>query len=376
MPSGYQSGYWKVVEEAESVSSFQTDDDSTRFQDASGNIQPTKRLFKNRFEIIRRLGRGGFSTTYLAQDITAERPFPCVIKHLKKRVKTGQPKTILELERMNRRFQREARMMARLGRNNQLPCLLDHFVDDDQFYLVQEHVPGPTLNQELKRSGPKSEAEVKVFLREMIPVIRYVHRQRLLHLDIKPSNIIRRDSDKKLVLIDFGAVRRYPPDGLVNQDSERCVGTIGFSPMEQLLGEPTYASDIYALGVTCLYLLTATSPLDFATAPKGQNLRWQESIQLSPHFTSMLEKMLSPDLSRRFQNIEELDRAMKLETHYADLKDCMTTEPLKDNTFKGPKACSIGVAKNAQEHSYAERQAASIRRWQQRRRQFKAFVPK
>lgn len=370
-------------------------DESTRFQDSAGNLKATKRLFKDRFEIMRRLGRGGFSTTYLAQDITTVHPLPCVIKHLKKKVKASAPKTVLELERINRRFHREARMMARLGRNDQLPRLLDHFTDNDQFYIVQEHIPGPTLSQELKRNGPKSEAEVKQFLHEMIPVIRYIHRQRLLHLDIKPSNIIRRDSDQTLVLIDFGAVRRYPEETTGETTEETttenrsttnppsyqrgaggAVGTIGFSPIEQLAGKPTYASDIYALGVTCLYLLTATSPLDFATSPRGQHLRWQESIRLSDHFTGILEKMLAPNAANRFQDIEALDRAMKLEGHYENLKTCMTTEPLTDKVFKGPTACSLDNRISAKALSNTERQAASIRRWQQRRRQFKTFVPK
>lgn len=349
-------------------------EESTCLQDDAGNLQPTKHSFKNKFEIIRKLGQGGFSTTYFAYDNSTAHALPCVIKHLKQRVKAHhQLNTNLQLERTNRRFQREARMMARLGRHAQLPRIIDHFSDNNQFYIVQEHIPGRTLSQEIRQDGLKSEQQAKQFLWEMIPIIRYIHRQRLLHLDIKPSNIIRRQSDQSLVLIDFGAVRRYPNDDLL-PTTDRCVGTIGFSPAEQLAGKPTYASDVYALGVTCLYLLTGISPLDLATAEKGQHLRWQESIQLSEHFTTILEKMLSTDLGRRFQDIEELDRAMTLEAHYDDLKDCLTTEPLTDKTFKSPVACSISDVASA--GSQSQRQAASIRRWQQRRRQFKAFTPK
>jgi serine/threonine-protein kinase len=343
-----------------------------------------KRLFKARFEIIRRLGRGGFSTAYLAQDMAAAQPLPCVIKQLKYKKPVQQPapssnhssnhssKTALERERDQRRFQREARTMARLGRHAQLPCLLDHFADGDQFYLVQEYVPGLTISQELRQRGPQNEIQVKQFLREMIPIIRYIHRQRLLHLDIKPANIIRRSSDQRLVLIDFGAVRRYPNEGV---NAGRCAGTIGFAPLEQLAGEPTPASDIYALGVTCLYLLTDTSPIDLATSPKGQNLRWQESVRLSPHFTRVLEKMLAPDLAHRFQTIEDLSRAMDLEAHYDDLKSCLTKEPFADEVLASPVACRLESYVDLSSHSHAQRQAGAIRRWQQRRRQFQSFTP-
>lgn len=328
------------------------------------------RLFKDQYVIIHRLGQGGFGTTYFAKDITATHPLPCVIKQLKYKSKT--PK---ELARNQRRFQREARMMARLGNHPHLPGLLSHFTDDGKFYLVQEHVPGLTINQEVSRHGVQTEAQVKQFICEMLPIIRHVHQQNLLHLDIKPANIIRRSDDNQLVLIDFGAVRRAnDATDNVPAKKQRCAGTIGFAPAEQLGGIPTYASDIYSLGVTCLYLLTAISPIDLALSPKGQNLRWQESVELSPYFTSILAKMLHPDATHRFQNTAELERAMNLETHYESLKDCLTTEAMTDKRFSSPAACRL--ASSANTGSQAQRQAQSIKEWKHRRRQFKAFIPK
>ncbi|MFK8186500.1 MAG: protein kinase [Phormidesmis sp.] len=374
--------------EMPSTQSFDLDsfavDEATSFQDASGNIKAPKRFFKNRFEILRRLGRGGFGTTYLATDLSASHQsggLPCVIKQLKYKIQSAQtlatsPRASFIQERIQRRFQRETRMMARLGRHSQMPCLLDHFIEDEQFYLVQEHIPGETISQEIARNGIKTETEVKQFLSEMLPILRYIHRQNLLHLDIKPSNIIRRSSDDTLVLIDFGAVRTYP-DNSLSKVTERGSGTIGFAPSEQLSGKPTPASDIYALGVTCLYLLTKISPLDLAISPQGQNLRWQESIQasfqqVSPYFTQLLSKMLNPNHTRRFQSIDELERAMKLETHYDTLQDCLNTAPLMDK--KQPSACALPMP--TEESHGVQRQAASIRQWKQRRREFKAFVPR
>ena len=373
-------------------------EDVTRFQDAAGRIQPSKRLFKDRFKVIRQLGKGGFGTTYLAQDISTAKPFPCVIKQLKYRSRPvenrsaesqlaqGQSKASLTAERIKRRFQREARMMARLGRHHQLPCLLEHFTEGDRFYLVQEYIPGHTLSREISRSDPQSEQAVKQFLQEMIPIVRYIHWQNLLHLDIKPANIMRRSSDQKLVLIDFGAVRHYPSEtalssvagptsGKTSGKTDRGCGTLGFSPKEQLAGTPTTASDIYALGVTCLYLLTKVSPLDLALSPQGQNLRWQETVNVSDHFARLLSKMLHPEADCRFQDTYELERAMNLETYYEDLKTCLTSEPLASETAADPKACQIAQPHAAKNQSPAQRQAASIRQWQQRRHQFKSFTP-
>ncbi|MEL6262799.1 MAG: serine/threonine-protein kinase [Cyanobacteria bacterium J06626_6] len=353
---------------------------------AQAITQTNKPLFRNQYEIVRRLARGGFGTTYLAKDATALHNRTCVIKQIryKKATPHNSAEKAFEQERSHRRFQKEARIMARLGRHSQLPCLLDHFVEDGQFYLVQEHIPGNTLSQELHRSGPQTEAQVKAFLRDMLPIIRYVHRHNLLHLDIKPSNIIRRSHDQKLVLIDFGAVRRYPVEGIDATDSrstsDRCTGTVGFSPAEQLSGRPVPASDLYALGVTCLYLLTGCSPLDFATSPKGQNLRWQESIRVSSHMRHLLKKMLSPEVSQRFQSVDELDQALRQEGHYTELKVCMTHEPYGDyvggQQFERPEACLLDSYVKPAAQSGAAQQASSIRRWQQRRRHFKSFTPK
>lgn len=356
-------------------------DEATSLQDDSGNIQSSRKFFKNRFEIVRRLGRGGFGTTYLVNDLAQKSFFRsegllCVIKQLKYRIQSERtlatsPKAAFIQERIQRRFQRETRMMARLGRHAQIPCLLEHFVEDGQFYLVQEHIPGQTISQEIARGDVWNETSVKRFLTEMLPIVRYIHRQGLLHLDIKPSNIIRRSSDNHLVLIDFGAVRRYP-DNSLDDITERGSGTIGFAPAEQLAGKPTPASDIYALGVTCLYLLTKVSPLDLAVSPQGQNLRWQESVHLSPHFTRILSRMLNPDPARRFQSMEELDRAMKLEKHYESLNNCLNTAPL--SAQRKPEACAL--PSNSEEGTHVQRQAASIRRWKQRRQEFKTFMPR
>lgn len=316
---------------------------------------------------MRRLGQGGFGTTYLAKDISAASPISCAIKQLK--YKSRKP---MDLEHNQRRFQREARIMARLGNHAQIPSLLSHFADDGKFYLVQEYVPGLTITQEVSRHGVQSEIEVKQFLSEMLPVVRHVHRQGLLHLDIKPSNIIRCSEDNRLVLVDFGAVRRASQEDRAVSKKRRCAGTIGFSPVEQLEGAPSFASDIYALGVTCLYLLTGLSPMDLALSPQGQDLRWQESVNLSPYFTQVLSKMLHSESARRFQDIGELERALNLESHYDSLKDCLTTEALRDKRFAS-SACRL--AEPVEVGSHAQRQAQSIREWKRRRRQFKTFVP-
>ncbi len=353
--------------------------------------QTAKRLFRNRFEIIRKIGSGGYGTVYLARDYAVLRGGLCVIKQIRYEAtarKTDSEKilaainpTLVETRikaKNQRRFRKEARIMARLGRHHQLPCLLDHFSQNGLFYLVQEYIPGETLKQEFNKTGPKTEAEVAAFLREMIPVVRYLHARNLLHLDIKPTNLMRRSRDQKVVLVDFGAVRRYSKDD--SMVLRGCAATIGYAPAEQLSGHPTPASDLYAIGVTCLYLLTGFSPMDLAASAKGQDLRWQDTIQVSAAFHQILERLLAPSAENRFQSVNELENAMNHSNSNHELKYCLTSEPMGDLQTKSARdgvldRTAVEETYASRGQSHASRQAQAIRQWKRRRRQFETFTP-
>jgi serine/threonine-protein kinase len=319
-------------------------------------------LFRDRYEIVRILGRGGFGVTHLARDkMLPGSPF-CVIKQLFPKVNNP-----IALERAKQRFRREARILGRLGSHSQLPMLLDYFTFRGEFYLVQEYIHGETLSKEIRKHGAQSEIKVKQFLHEIIPVIQYVHHNRVIHRDIKPPNIIRCRDDQRLVLIDFGAVREH-----LHQDTEmddaggapmtQFVGTMGFAPPEQLALRPTYASDIYALGVTCLYLLTGRSPMEFDVDPDTHALRWQNSVHIGPHFFKVLSKMLHPDLEERYRRIDEVERVLSLEPYYSTLEDCLNTVQPSGETSPENVVDLDGY------RTPIQRKAAAIRKWRHRRR--------
>ena len=138
-------------------------------------------LFRDRYRIMRLLGRGGFGVTYLAKNTLLPGSPLCVIKQLSPKVSTPS-----SLEKARTRFTREAKILSKLGSHSQIPMSLDYFTVKGEFYLVQEYIQGDTLSKEIRRSGPQSEAKVKQFLHEMLPVIKYVHRHRVIHRDIKP----------------------------------------------------------------------------------------------------------------------------------------------------------------------------------------------
>jgi len=287
-------------------------------------------LLRARYRVMEPLGQGGFGATFLAKDISLPGQPSCVVKQL--RPSSLSPR-VLEMAR--ELFKREAKTLGQLGDHPQVPRLLDYFETDQQFYLVQEYVKGSTLKQEVKQSGCFNESDVKNFLLEILPVVQYIHSQGVIHRDIKPANIIRRVQDSHLVLIDFGAVKDQVSQTILSDptDPNDCsantkfsVGTFSFAPPEQMAMRPIFASDIYALGMTCLYLLTGKSPKDLDFDGVTGEILWQPHVQVSPYFGRILEKMLKPMVGHRFQSAADVLRALSGEFEDPSLMDGLATQ--------------------------------------------------
>ncbi|MGD1911575.1 MAG: protein kinase [Rivularia sp. (in: cyanobacteria)] len=292
-----------------------------------GQLCGSKTLFRERYAILRILGRGGFGVTFLARNVTLPGHPLCVIKQLCPKV--SSPKS---WQRAKERFEKEAKTLGQLGNHSQIPMLLDYFEMGEEFFLVQEYVRGCTLTREVRRNGPLSEFAVKKFLQEILPVLQYVHRNHVIHRDIKPHNLLRCDDDGRLVLIDFGAVKEEL--ALVGELVDKTattnfVGTMGFAPPEQFSLRPVYGSDIYALGVTCLYLLSGKAPLEFDYDTNTGEISWQKQLKVSEHFTEILNKMLKVSVKERFKSASEVIFALGMESHLSSLTNCLTTQPLK-----------------------------------------------
>ena len=279
-------------------------------------------LLRDRYRANKPLGQGGFGATFLAIDEMLPGEPSCVIKQLRP---TATAPHVFQMAR--ELFEREAKTLGRIGNHPQIPRLLDYFEDHQQFYLVQEYVSGATLQREIKDNGPLSEEGVKQFLSELLPVLQYIHSHQVIHRDIKPANLIRRKQDRKLVLIDFGAVKNQVQATASASEQTAltayAIGTPGFAPPEQMAMRPVYASDIYAIGVTCIYLLTAKSPKDLDYNPSTGEMLWERHIRVSPHFVEVLRKMLEVSVRHRYQSANEVLRALELEPYLDSLAQGM-----------------------------------------------------
>ena len=279
-------------------------------------------ILHKRYVAIKKIGKGGFGTTYLAVDMAKKNSY-CVIKQLEPATENPESyKTALNL------FNREAKTLAKLS-HIQIPKLLNYFEENQQFYLIQDFVLGKNLEREVKKGHIYQESSAKKFLRNILPVLNYVHSQKVIHRDIKPGNILREKKTKTLYLIDFGAVKEQVNTQLMNQNPEGAftkisVGTMGFAPPEQLAMRPVYSSDIYALAATCVFLLTGKAPKDLCNPVTGE-LAWEQHTAVTPTFARVLNKMLELDVRQRFASADEVIKALELVPYEEELAESMVS---------------------------------------------------
>ena len=257
-------------------------------------------MLGSRYKIIQPLSKGGFGTTYLAEDTKYPDNLKCVVKKLHSNAENPE---FLEMSR--RMFAKEAKTLAKLGKHNQIPQLLAYFEEDKEFYLVQQYIRGVTLSSELIIDKPWTEAKVIDFLRDLLTVVDFVHQNGVIHRDIKPDNLIRRALDNKLVLVDFGTVKEVMLTQSQAIASTVAIGTQGYMPTEQARGKPRFASDIYAVGMIAVQSLTGVHPLQLPEDENGETL-WLERANCSLRLGKIISKMICYHFKDRYHSPKEI----------------------------------------------------------------------
>lgn len=275
-----------------------------------------------RYQVVRRLGVGGFSETFLAKDTQLPRHPYCVIKQLKPR-----SRNLNSWQVAKRLFDAEADVLYQLGNHERIPRLLAHFEDHQNFYLVQEFIAGASLRQKLHPGQPWPEARVVALMQDILQILVYVHAQNVIHRDIKPSNLICRASDGHMVLIDFGAVKQVSLRTEVNHlphpdhSVTISIGTHGYMPMEQANGMPRFNSDIYAVGMIGIEALTGMRSSQFQRDSQTGELLWRQAwqqnqsdaaIPVSPDLADILDGMVRCHFKERYQTVQEVLQAIEV----------------------------------------------------------------
>jgi serine/threonine protein kinase len=260
---------------------------------------------RNRYRPIESLGSGGFGKTYLAEDIDKLNT-QCVIKQFAPQI-TGTN----AFQKAKELFLQEAQQLEELGEHSQIPTLLAYFEENSRLYLVQQFIDGENLLKELEKQGIFSESKIRALLQDLLTTLKIVHEYGVIHRDIKPENIMRRRSDGKLILIDFGASKQL--QGTVRTGTS--IGTFGYAPLEQMQDGKVYpASDLYSLGATCFHLLTEVHPWDlWKKYGYGWVKIWRRYLNqpISKELGEILDKLLEVEYQDRYQSTEDVLKDLK-----------------------------------------------------------------
>ena len=273
----------------------------------------SKLLLRGHYQGIKPIGNGSFGRTLLAVDLDRFNT-PCVVKQL-----APKNNNLLSNNKVLELFKREAKQLLKLGKHPQIPTFYAYFEEDENLYLVEELITGKNLLQELESEGAFSEKKIWKILYEILPLLKFIHENKVIHRDIKPENILRVDGvnslkvgenqKDQLVLIDFG-VSKFSSE--VDYDKIGTItGTLGYSPIEQIRGGKAYpASDLYSLGMTCIHLLTEVPPNQLFDSFSGE-LIWRSHLikkgkNISDRLGKILDKLVKDLVKERYQSATEV----------------------------------------------------------------------
>lgn len=268
-------------------------------------------VLKGRYAVRSTIGQGGMGRTYLAQDLERFNE-TCVLKEF------IPPQDSQEVsEKAKELFRREASVLYQI-RHPQVPEFRATFESEGRLLLVQDYVEGKNyrnlLLERLKLGQTFSENEIFALMQQLLPVLSYLHGHNIIHRDISPENLMLRSQDNLPVLIDFGVVQETTAklNSQMGIPASTVAGKAGYAPPEQLQSGNAYAnSDLYALAVTSIVLLTGREPSElFDSINLAWN--WQQFANVNPAFARVINQMLSYKPTNRYRSADEVSQAMQV----------------------------------------------------------------
>ncbi|GEM_PF-319378 len=267
-------------------------------------LKPTQ-ILQGRYQLRQQLANNAGRQTWLAQDLNSSPPEPVIVKLL-----AFSPQMQWDEFKL---FEREAAVLKQLN-HPQIPNYRDYFSLDKEtgaglywFGLVQEYIPGKSLQQLLDQGYHFSETQVRSIAIQVLKILQYLHglKPPVLHRDIKPNNLIL-GRDKRVYLVDFGAVQN---SAAVEGVTFTVVGTSGYAPLEQFWGQAVAASDLYALGASLIHLLTGISPADLPQ--RELRIQFRDKVSINSQFLNWIEALSEPDLGLRFKTASQALKKLK-----------------------------------------------------------------
>ena len=265
-------------------------------------LQPGTSLQGGRYRIIDVLGQGGFGITYLAEQVMAERKV-CIKEFFPKEyynrdanlrsISLGTQGCAEIMERYKAKFVKEAQTIAHLDHPN-IIHILDVFEENNTCYYAMDYIEGESLSERVKRGGAMSERDAVAYIKQVASALAHIHEQQIMHLDVKPGNIMVRTKDDHAILIDFGLSKHYDATSGEATSTTPVGVSHGYAPMEQYkqggVNRFSPETDIYSLGATLYYLVTGNVPPQAADIP-------EEGIVFPTDMSSNIRETIAKSMS-------------------------------------------------------------------------------
>jgi serine/threonine-protein kinase len=278
-------------------------------------------FLNGRYKLIRELSTKDFGQTFIAKDTWTSGYPQCVVKCF---VPQGYHAKRSHIAK--HRFTDETEILKKLSSHDQIPQLLDSFEDGQGFYLVREFIVGEPLSAELPTgqhsNTPLSESQCVAFLDEVLGILTFIHQQGVIYGDLKPSNLIRRASDGKLVLVNFGIAHQISQTitkprvvpiqpaiarkGAPSAIAPVAIPPLGYIPAEQFSSQLCPSSDLYSLGIIAIQALTGLEPLQLQVDPTTGEISWQQHVTVSSSLACILNNLVRYDFRCRYQSAADV----------------------------------------------------------------------
>jgi WD40 repeat protein len=291
------------------------------------------------YRLIKLIGSSEFTQTFIAVD---EKDYPflgCIVQKIKLRSQSG----ILDASQggyLDKQINEKISLLQQLDKFCLCPKLLSFHYEENYVYLIFEYVEGKNLNKLLSEQGQFTEVEVWQLLTDILPAIDLLHSYNLIHSDIKPSNIIYNSNSpqQKFTLVDFASAYIFDKNHLYVENN-LITGNPEYIAPEQLNNQTIFNSDLYSLGVTCIYLLTQVSPFYLFDSANNQWV-WRDYLQtsISERIGNILDKLIHKDINYRFQSATEVMEAMGIS--YTSIKSSFKFKSQTQNN-EYPKLASL-----------------------------------
>lgn len=262
------------------------------------------------YRLIQLIGNSEFTQTFIAVD---EKDYPfvaCVVQKIRLRSQSG----ILDASQLgeSQNLDRKIILLQQLEKYSLFPKLLSSHLEENYIYLIFEYVEGKNLNKLLSEHGKLTEIQVWQLLTDILPAINLLHSYNLIHCDIKPSNIIYNPNSpqQKFILVDFASARIYDKNHLFI-GNKVITGNPEYIAPEQLNTQPIFSSDLYSLGVSCIYLLTQVSPFYLFDSANNKWV-WRDYLQtqIGERIGNILDRLIDKDINYRFHSAQDVMEAM------------------------------------------------------------------